>query len=234
MQIENAKALVTGGSAGIGLATARMLKGKGAQVAICGRDRDKLERAAGEIGVLAVPADVSSEADVARMVRTVIDTFGDYNVLVNNAGFGHRSALVDTRLDDLQRIFATNVFGALLVARESARHFVERQYGNIVNVSSSAGKRGFANGSVYVASKFALSGLTECWRAELRPFNVRVMQVNPSEVQTDFFTAYSGATRPKSARKLIADDIAQAIVSMLEQHDRGFVTETSVWATNPD
>jgi 3-oxoacyl-[acyl-carrier protein] reductase len=234
MQIENAKALVTGGSSGIGFATARLLKDKGAQVAICGRDRERLERAAAELGAVAIHADVSNESDVAAMVKRVVDTFGDYNVLINNAGFGHRSALVDTKLDDLQRVFATNVFGALLVARESARHFVQRQYGNIVNISSSAGKRGFANSSVYVASKFALSGLTECWRAELRPFNVRVMQVNPSEVQTDFFTSYSGAARPKSARKLIADDIAQAIVSMLELHDRGFVTETSVWATNPD
>src|SRR5438046_10417694 len=116
MQIENAKALVTGGSSGIGFATARLLKDKGAPVAICGRDRDRLERAAAELGAIAIHADVSNESDVEGLVKNVIDTFGDYNVLINNAGFGHRSALVDTKLDDLQRIFSTNVFGALLVA----------------------------------------------------------------------------------------------------------------------
>ncbi|HET7704471.1 MAG TPA: short-chain dehydrogenase, partial [Thermoanaerobaculia bacterium] len=73
--------------------------------------------------------------------------------------------------------------------------------------------------------------MTECWRAELRKHNIRVMQINPSEVQTAFF---AGRERPQSERKLRSLDIAQAILSMLELDDRGFVTEMSVWATNPD
>jgi 3-oxoacyl-[acyl-carrier protein] reductase len=230
MQIENAKALVTGGSSGIGFATARLLRDKGAQVAICGRDRAKLDRAAEELGAFGIHSDVAVEDDVVRMVHSVVERFGDYNVLINNAGFGHFAPLVETELADLQRVFATNVYGALFAARESARHFIRREYGNIVNVSSSAGRRGFANGSVYVGSKFALSGFTECWRAELRKFNVRVMQINPSEVQTDFFKG----SRLRSPRKLVPEDIAQSIVSMLELEDRAFITEMSVWATNPD
>ena len=97
-----------------------------------------------------------------------------------------------------------------------------------MNVASSAALRGFANGTAYVASKFALHGMTECWRAELRKSNVRVMQINPSEVQTEFH-----ARRELNPRKLVGADIAHAIVSMLELEDRGFVTEMSVWATNP-
>jgi 3-oxoacyl-[acyl-carrier protein] reductase len=228
MKIDDAFALVTGGSSGIGYETARQLLARGARVAICGRDGDKLEAAAKELGALAIVADVSREDDVVRMVRTVVEKLGDYNVLINNAGFGSFAPLVDTSLDEMQRVFATNVFGAMVAARESARHFVAKNYGNIVNVASSAGVRGFAGGTAYAASKFALSGMTECWRAELRKSNVRVMQINPSEVQTDFYRG-----REFNARKLVAADIAQAIVSMLEMDDRGFVTEMAVWATNP-
>jgi 3-oxoacyl-[acyl-carrier protein] reductase len=230
MDIGSAKALVTGGSSGIGLETARQLAQRGARVAICGRDAAKLRRAADEIGAFAIEADVSREADVKRMVETAIDAFDGFNVLVNNAGFGSFAPLVETSLEEMQRVYATNVFGAMLAAREAAKHFIAAgRGGNIVNVSSSAGKRGFAGGTAYASSKFALSGLTECWRAELRTHNIRVMQINPSEVQTAFFRG-----RPFSERKLQAADIAQAIVSMLEIEDRGFVTEVSVWATNPD
>jgi 3-oxoacyl-[acyl-carrier protein] reductase len=150
--------------------------------------------------------------------------------LINNAAFGNWSPLLELKLDDMQKLFATNVFGAMLVARESARHFVSKSYGDIVNVASSAGVRGYANATAYAGSKFALRGMTECWRAELRKSNVRVMLINPSEVQTPF----SGGRRTPSPRKLQAIDIAQAIVAMLEIEDRGFVTEMAVWATNPD
>lgn len=230
MKIESATALVTGGSSGIGYATAKSLIERGARVAICGRDRAKLERAAGELGALAIHADVSVEDEVRDMVRTVVDTFGDYNVLINNAAFGNWSPLLELELKDMESLFRTNVFGAMLVARESARHFADKQYGNIVNVASSAGVRGYPGATAYAGSKFALRGMTECWRAELRKFNIRVMLINPSEVQTPF----SGGRRTPSPRKLQAGDIADTIVSMLELEDRGFITEVAVWATNPE
>lgn len=121
----------------------------------------------------------------------------------------------------------------MMVARESAKHFIENNYGNIINVSSTAGKRGFEGGTAYVASKFALGGMTECWRSELREHNIRVMQINPSEVQTEFSQNAGREKRPFNETKLIADDIAQTICSMLALEDRGFIPETSVWATNP-
>ena len=229
MRLADARALVTGGSSGIGFATAHKLIASGARVAICGRDEKKLRRAADDLGALAIHGDVSVESDVVDAVRRVIAEFGDYNVLINNAGFGSFAPLLETSLEEMQRLYATNVFGAMMMARESARHFVSKQYGNIVNVASTASQRGFAGGTAYASSKFALHGLTECWRAELRKSNIRVMQVNPSEVQTAFFR-----DRGYNPRKLHAEDIAETIAAMLAMEDRGFVPDVTVWATNPD
>ncbi len=232
MDLKTAKVLVTGGSSGIGYATAQMLRDRGAAVAICGRKADAVDRAAAELGAVGIVADVSREDAVTRMIERVITELEGYNVLINNAGFGSWSPLIETTAVDFRRVWETNVLGAMLVARESTKHFVSRNTGNIVNIASTAGQRGFAGGTAYVATKFAVTGMTECWRAELRKNNIRVMQVNPSEVQTNFFES-AGAPRTTNETKLVGDDIAHLICSMLEMEDRGFVTEATVWATNP-
>lgn len=233
MDLKDAAALVTGASCGIGFETARLLRERGARVAVCARHQDQLEASAKMIDAIPIVADVSKEDDVLRMIEAVIKEFDDYNVLINNAGFGSFGPLIELTSDDFFSVWRTNVLGAMMVARESARHFVGRNYGNIVNISSTAGQRGFANGTAYCASKFALHGMTECWRAELRQHNVRVMQVNPSEVLTNFGADARSEARPDNPSKLHAPDIAQAIVSMLETADHGFITESTIWATNP-
>jgi 3-oxoacyl-[acyl-carrier protein] reductase len=232
MNLNHATALVTGGSSGIGRAIARALTGAGARVAITGRDQDKLSAAAAALGAHAICADVANEADVVRTYEDVVATFGHLDVLVNNAGIGAFVPLVDTRREDFDKVFATNVTGAMLMAREAAKHFIARNRGNIVNICSTASLRGAPRGTTYYASKFALRGMTECWRAELRAHNVRVFLVNPSEVITDF-AGRSGRTQKDNPTKLHGEDIAHIVKAMLEMDDRGFTPELSVFATNP-
>jgi 3-oxoacyl-[acyl-carrier protein] reductase len=233
VDLKNAAVLVTGGSCGIGLETARILRQRGARVAVCARHKEMLEAAAKEIDALPIVADVSKEDDVQRMIGEVVKEFSDYNVLINNAGFGAFAPLVELSSEEFFHVWQTNVLGAMVVARESAKHFIGRSYGNIVNLSSTAGQRGFANGTAYCASKFAVQAMTECWRAELRQHNIRVMQVNPSEVLTGFGDDEASQGRADNPSKLHAQDIAQLIASMLEIDDRGFVTDCTIWATNP-
>jgi 3-oxoacyl-[acyl-carrier protein] reductase len=234
MVLTQAKALVTGGGTGIGRATAKALIDRGARVAITGRREEVLRRTAKEIGALAVAGDITDERDVTRIVDTVVREFGDYNLLVNNAGMGIFAPLVSVTAADMRRVWETNVLGATLIARESARHFVTRRTGTIVNVGSTSGQRAGPNSSAYASTKYALTGLTEVWRAELRKDNIRVMQVNPSEVLTPFHETAGRGARPDNPRKLHAEDIADVIVSMLALDDRAMIASTTVWATNPD
>jgi len=232
MNLNNSVALITGGSAGIGRAIAKTLAESGAHVAITGRDKKRLDDAAQALGVFPIQADVSKEADVLRTYRELLAKFGDLDILVNNAGIGFFKNLVDFDLASFEATFATNVTGAMLMAREAAKHFIQRKRGNIINIASTAGLRGAPNGTAYYASKFALRGMTECWRGELRKYNVRVMLVNPSEVVTDFFQT-AGLTQKVNDSKLRGEEIAHAVKSILEMDDRGFTPELSVFATNP-
>ena len=233
MDLRNAAALITGGSSGIGRAIAQTLASSGARVAITGRDKTRLSEAAQSLKALPILADVSKEADVERTYREVFKAFGELDILVNNAGIGVFKNLIDLDRAGFEAVFATNVTGAMLMAREAAKHFVTRQRGNIVNISSTAGLRGAPAGTAYYASKFALRGMTECWRAELRRYNVRVFLVNPSEVLTSFGAATPKQPRADNPSKLHAPDIGELVVSMLELEDRGFITESTIWATNP-
>ena len=159
MNLQNATVLVTGGTSGIGRGVARALTGAGAKVAVTGRDEARLQEVARELGVLAIKADVTNEADVDRTYAEVLGAFGHLDALVNNAGAGKFAPLVDLSREDFDSIIGTNVTGAMLMARAAARHFVKRRAGNIINIGSTAALRGAPNGTAYYASKFALRGM---------------------------------------------------------------------------
>jgi 3-oxoacyl-[acyl-carrier protein] reductase len=232
MNLKEAKVLVTGGSTGIGFETAKQLKAQGATVVICSKSEENLQKAMQELQVVGFQLDVANEAQVVQVVADVIKAMNGLNVLINNAGIAHFAPLTETNTDFFTEIWDVNVKGAFLMGRECAKYFVTQNTGNIINIASTAAQRGFAGGTAYCASKFALSGMTECWRAELRKHNVRVMQVNPSEVITPF-NAKVGYVPNNVEKKLKPSEIAHVISSMLALNDIGFITDTTVWATNP-
>jgi 3-oxoacyl-[acyl-carrier protein] reductase len=242
MNLSEAKVLITGGNSGIGMATAAALKAAGAKVVIAGRDEAKLSTAADTLQVEYVKADVTIEKDVVKMIAAANEKMGGLNVLINNAGYGYIAPL--TEIDPLQfeQVWRTNVLGAMLVAKEAAKVFVANNYGCIINIASTAGLKGGANISPYNATKFALRGMTEAWRDELRPHNIRVMLVNPSEVMTSFashrldkegVTSEKIYTENELASKLRAEEIAAVLKSLIQLDDRTLVTETTIFATNP-
>ncbi len=232
MDLSGARVLITGGSLGLGKETARRLGDRGARVVITGRDPQRIQAAAEEVGAHPVVADVASDSDIDRTFAETLHALGGLDVLINNAGIGVHRPLSELTREDFRKVFEVNVFGAAMMAKRAAKIFEDQGRGNIVNVASTSGLRGYANGSVYSASKFALRSMSECWRAEMRPHNIRVIQVNPSYVPTAFGRD-DRQEKPEEAGKLTPGEIAHAIVGALEMDDRGFIPELTVFATNP-
>jgi len=233
MNIKDSVFLVTGGSAGIGKATAKMLADKGGKVAITGRDKSKLEKVAKEIGAFPIFADAAKEEDISKTYEMFLQEFGKLDCLINNAGIGGGwGEITDLDMKAFRNVYDVNVFGAAMMGSKAAQIFKKQNYGNIVNIASTAALKGYESGTVYASSKFALRGMTQCWQADLRKYNVRVILVNPSEVTTAFGNS-KRVEREEVSNKLRSEEIAHTIVSTLEMDDRGFIPEVTVWATNP-
>ena len=230
-RLKGKRYLITGGSSGIGQATAHLLIEKGAQVAITGRDEAKVKRVAAELGAFGLVLDMADYSSLKSGVEKVAKAFGGLDVLINNAGIGTFSPLSEVKVEDFEKLFAVNLFG-LAMLTQAALPELRKSKGDIVNIASTAASKGFAGGSVYSASKFALRGMTQCWQAELRPQDIRVIGINPSEVTTAFGNP-ARAERDEHPRKLRSLEIARAIVAALEMDPRGFIPELTVWATNP-
>ena len=231
-KVRGLKVLITGGSSGIGKATAKQLASQGAVVSITGRDKSKLDRVASEINVIPIHLDVTKYNNIAVKVLDAFHSMGGIDVLINNAGIGSFSKLDEIKVSDFEEVFSTNIYGLTMMTQEVVKFFKTQQFGTIINIGSTASTNGFASGSVYCASKFALRGLSSCWRHELRRDNIRVMLVNPSEVPTAF-NDENRIEREEEPKKLTSNEIAHAIISTIEMDARGFIPELNVWATNP-
>jgi 3-oxoacyl-[acyl-carrier protein] reductase len=233
MDLKGKHILLTGGSLGIGKSTAKKLVDKGANVLITGRNAERLKVASEYSGAEALVFDISDLDNITENTQKCLDLLGGkVDALINNAGIGSFEKVEDINHKQFLEVFNTNVFGLALLSKEIIPTMKSQQSATIINIGSSASVKGFARGSVYAASKFAVRALTQCWQAELRPFNIRVCQLNPSEVTTAFYNK-ERIERVEEKKKLSPNEIAHSIISVLEMEDKGFITELNVWSTNP-
>ena len=237
MELKDRVVLVTGAGRGIGRAIALGFAREGAHVGLMGRTKKNLVDAEKEIRALGVksivlPGDVSEEGSVTRCVSACEQELGPVDVLVNNAGI-YASGPID-KFDALvfDRLIAVNLRGPFLTTRAVLPGMKSRRRGHIVNIASTAGKRGFANGAAYCASKFGLAGLSEATLAEVRPFDVRVTTVFPSTVLTDL-AKKAGIVGKDPERAIQPEDVAEAVVSLVKLHGRSMPTSIEIWQTNP-
>ena len=221
-------ALITGGSRGIGKAIAFRLAALGAPVCLCGRDEEKLRFVAGELQstgarMLAVRADVTNEKEILSLVRTTEQQLGPISVLVNNAGTGAGGfgPIQEKTEAEWDHILNTNLKSVFFVSRAVIPGMIQLRAGDIVNISSLAGKNTFAGGGIYCASKWALQGLSGCMAEDLRAHGIRVSVVCPGSVATDFV-----GRGPKDPSKVLtADDVAHAVTMILTQGPQSFISE---------
>ncbi|MCP5025463.1 MAG: SDR family oxidoreductase [Actinomycetia bacterium] len=189
MRLRDQTAIVTGASQGIGLAISEAFAREGASVTMVARSAPRLDEAVSSVAALgsAVPclADVSSEADVARVFETVLTASGRVDILVNNAGIaGPTAPIEDVGLAEWQECLDTNLTGVWLCCREAARHMKPQGSGRIINIGSISGKRPLPERTPYCATKMGLVGLTRTLAAELGPHDVNVNCVSPGAVNT--------------------------------------------------
>ena len=234
MRLQDRVAIVTGGGRGIGRATARLFVGEGARVVLGDRDRAAVDAAVAELGAeraVGLEIDVTREADADRLVEAALEGWGRLDVAVNSAGIGTPLPATELSAEEWRRVVDVNLTGTFLVCRAAGRAMLRQGSGAVVNLASMYGKRAVPNRSPYVASKFAVVGLTEALAIEWAP-HVRVNALAPGYTDTELFRTNQarGGTdvdaliaRTPMGRLGAPEDIARAAL-YLASDDAAWVT----------
>jgi len=235
--LKNKNALITGAGKGIGKAIAIALAKEGVNVILISRtqlDVDQLAIKIENFGVksLALSADISDINSINAAVEKALAEFKTIDILINNAGIASFGNFLELEPTEWEKIIQVNVMGTYYTTRAVLPNMIERQTGDIINISSTAGLNGNALTSAYSASKFAVLGLTDSLMQEMRKHNIRVTALTPSTVATDMAKDLN-LTDGNPEKVMQSEDIAELIIAQLKLNRRVFIKNSSIWSTNP-
>jgi 3-oxoacyl-[acyl-carrier protein] reductase len=229
-------ALITGGSRGIGLATARALLMQGASVVITGTDEARVQKAAAELGtdasssrVLALTASVRNYTAVEAAFSRTVSHFGGLDILINNAGVGVFKPVAETTVEDWRRTIDTNLSGVFYCCHAALPLMKQRGGGWIINISSLASKNPFSNGAAYCATKSALNAFSEALMQEVRYDGVRVACVLPGSVNTGF----GSLSNTKAEWALMPEDVAEVVTDLVAHPSRSLPSRVEIRPAQP-
>ncbi|MFP3720706.1 3-ketoacyl-ACP reductase [Niallia circulans] len=230
-------AFITGAGRGIGKAVAVALANEGVNVGLLARTEGALQEVAKEVEALGVKAayatvDVSSLEEVEQAISTLTNELGKADILINNAGIGKFQSLLDMSPEEWKQIIDVNLMGPYYVTKAVLPQLIEKNGGDIINISSTNGLNGAATSSAYSASKFGLIGMTESLAQEVRRNNIRVTSLTPSTVATEL-AVKTDLIKGDAEKYMQPEDISELIVSQLKLHPRIYVKTATVLGTNP-
>jgi 3-oxoacyl-[acyl-carrier protein] reductase len=231
-------AFITGAGRGIGKAVAIGLANEGVNIGLLARTEADLKEVVNKVEALGVKAayaavDISSQEEVEKAVKKVSEEIGSADILINNAGIGTFATLLEMDPQEWKRIIDVNLMGPYYMTRAVLPQLIEKNSGDIINISSTNGLNGAATSSAYSASKFGLIGLTESLAQEVRRNNIRVTTLTPSTVATELAIKTNLIAENNDEKYMQPEDIAEYIVSQLKLHPRIYVKTASMLATNP-
>ncbi|MFC4477201.1 3-ketoacyl-ACP reductase [Flavobacterium chungangensis] len=235
--LKNKNAFITGAGKGIGKAVAIALAKEGVNLILVSRtksDIDQLAEETAKLGVktLALSADVSDISSINSAVEKAIAEFKSIDILINSAGIAFFGKFLELEPEAWERIIQVNLMGTYYTTRAIIPNMIERQTGDIINISSTAGLNGNALTSAYSASKFAVLGLTDSLMQEMRKHNIRVTALTPSTVATDMAKDLN-LTDGNPEKVMQSEDMADLIIAQLKLNRRVFIKNSSIWSTNP-